>query len=199
MRGIPALVGIGAGAMILGGSSRSGPDVAVIGPGGATFSGSTISANLQLRHVDAFVRIEPEWTVIRPFAEASIGVAALWQTTSVDAAGTEIDHWEDQRSAAFAYGFAAGVDLLPWHTSYGDLNWQTQGTGIVCLGFTAGVRSYNVASLDMGAPSLDSSGSGFVLGSATGDLHEWEAFVAVTFAFEPTQPSAPPPAAREGM
>jgi hypothetical protein len=121
--------------------------------------------------------------------EASVGAAALWQTTSVDAAGTEIDHWEDQRSVAFAYGLAAGVDILPWRTQYGNLAWAAHaGNGLACLGFTAGVRSYNVLSLDMGAPTLDSSGSGFVLGSTTGDLHEWEAFVAVTFAFEPTSP-----------
>jgi hypothetical protein len=66
---------------------------------------------------------------------------------------------------------------------------QAQWNGITCFGVTLGLRSCNTGPLNAGGPVLDPSG-GFMLASGSGVLHEWEPFVALTFAFEPRDPGS---------
>ena len=198
LRGIPLMLGIRAGDIYLGGDTIDGPTVLTASPDSFDITTTTVSRRFELRHLEITARLEPPWKYLRPYVEASAGLAALWRVATVDAGDQEIDRWEDQRSVAPVWGAAVGIDLLPWCKDYKDLAWKAQGQGVLCAGLTIGAGVWNVGSLDAGRVATNDAGDQVALLANTGTLHEWTFFAALTVAFEGHKASnVPPPAPAE--
>ena len=195
LRGIPLMLGVRAGDVYLGGNTIDGPTVLTASPGSFDVTTTTVSRRFELRHLEITARIEPPWKYLRPYVEASAGIAALWRVATVDGADEEIDHWEDQRSVAPTWGAAVGIDILPWCKDYEELAWKAQGQGVLCAGLTLGAGSWSIGALDAGRVAANDAGDQVALLSNAGTLHEWTFFAGLTFVFEGRKASAVPPAA----
>lgn len=188
LRNVPLLLGIRAGAAYVGGSTASGPEVAIASSEGIEVTSTTVTREFEFRHLELTARLEPSWAFVRPYLEGSAGFVALWHVSSLDGASGEIDHWDGQRSVAPAWSASAGIDVLPWCKAYRDLPWKAQGDGTACLGFTIGAGSWSMGPLDAGQIEPSADGRQLVLQSSTAPIHEWLVFAAMTFAFDAAAP-----------
>lgn len=109
----PAMIGLGGGLMLFGGSAERGPTAASVDADGSLVIGRTTeSRSTQLRHAELIVRVEPFWGVVRPFAEGSFGLAVLWQSAKLtDSSGDDLLVQERQRDFGALFGVAAGLDI----------------------------------------------------------------------------------------
>jgi hypothetical protein len=201
LRGIPLMLGVHAGDIYLGGDTIDGPTVLTGSPDSFDITTTTVSRRFELRHLEITARLEPSWMYLRPYVEASAGLAALWRVATLDGVDQELDKWEDQRSVAPVWGAAAGIDIFPWCRDYKDLPWKSQGQGALCAGLTIGAGFWNIGALDAGRVAANAAGDQVELLANTGTLREWTFFAALTFAFEGRKESkesdAPPPAPAE--
>jgi hypothetical protein len=143
LRGIPLLVGLGGGALTYSSRSFAGP-TGVFGRGDEVgFGPTTLERTTEMRHFDLLLRLEPEWRIVRPFVEGTIGTAQFFTAyrLSTDWQGLDLSATEHGKGIAFAWGWAVGLNVEPWQIYSGR-----QGTlGLV---ISAGLRGFDSRPVD---------------------------------------------------
>lgn len=119
------------------------------------------SRSLELRQLEAVVRLQPDWPKVRPFVSASVGYVGAWYSQSQPnyAVETSLD-------GALVRGVAIGVDLDPWTKSGAS---GRRSSGAVVL--TIGLRGSETGQLDLRYPDVP-----------TGSLRVIAPFIALTIA-----------------
>lgn len=101
----------------------------------------------EVRHGELTIRLEPDLPYVRPFVDASVGIAALYFTSP---SGSDED--DLRADTAFTRGFSGGLDISPWERT------RTPG-GLGSVVFTLGFRAWQSGPLHYAATAADGSAS----------------------------------------
>ena len=108
----PFFFGVGAGNLWLETSSQRGPRVRVRDDALPWRSTTTIERSLEIRHLEAIVRVQPYFGRVRPYLEGSFGLGVLWQ-----GADLEDDQERDRRAERQRRATWIGGGALAWKRS----------------------------------------------------------------------------------
>jgi hypothetical protein len=124
LKALPLLFGVGLGVLSLGDFRAD------------AFPSASFLDHAEVRHAELSLRLEPDFHYVRPFVDASVGIAALYLT-----AGWGKDSDDYQADTALARAVSVGLDLSPWERR------RASGSVVLTIGYRAwesGALRYSV-------------------------------------------------------